>query len=50
MAQKAMFNNATGADMRGNDSAWSPLMKISCFIGCGVASWAVILAPFYLIG
>jgi len=25
-------------------------MKLACFLGCAIASWAIVLAPFLLIG
>ena len=29
---------------------WSPCFKLVCFLGCAIASWAVILTPLFLAG
>ena len=29
---------------------WSPRVKFVCFVVCAAASWAVVVAPFFLLG
>ena len=46
MAVNAVLNGAETARLREPAAGWSPLMKLTCFVGCAV----VVLAPFFLIG
>ena len=50
MAHHVILNGADTAHLGRTATGWSPLTKLCCFIGCAAVSWAVILAPFYLIG
>jgi len=54
MAQHAVLSHpdVAQAGLRGRDRSdgWSPRLKFACFFGCAVASWAIVLAPFLLIG
>jgi hypothetical protein len=54
MAQHAVLSHpdVAQAGLRGQHSSdgWSPRMKLACFLGCAIASWAIVLAPFLLIG
>jgi hypothetical protein len=54
MAQHAVLSHPdvahAGTNRRPSDKGWSPRVKFVCFLGCTVASWAIVLAPFFLIG
>jgi hypothetical protein len=53
MAQHVILNHPTvsAADRRRADkSDWSPRTKLFCVLTCGIASWAMVLAPFFLVG
>ncbi|MFT5486700.1 MAG: hypothetical protein ACI9JL_001201 [Paracoccaceae bacterium] len=53
MAQHAVLSHPdvaqAGAHRRPSDAGWSPRVKLGWFLGCAVASWAIVLAPFLLI-
>ena len=54
MAQHAVLSHPdvanVGTGYRKVDTGWSPHFKLACFLGCAIASWAVVLAPVFLIG
>lgn len=54
MAQHAVLSHPdvaqAGAQRHTSDTGWSPRVKLVCLLGCAAASWAVVLAPFLLIG
>ena len=54
MAQHAVLSHPdvahAGTNRRPSDKGWSPRVKFVCFLGCTVASWAIVLAPFFLFG
>jgi len=54
MAQYAVINHpdvaTAGAKQRDDSVGWSPRMKLTCFLSAGSACWAVVLAPFFLLG
>ncbi len=53
MAQHVILNHPTVSAenrRRANTSEWSPRTKLFCVLTCGIASWALVLAPFVLIG
>jgi len=54
MAQYAVINHpdvaTAGAKQRDDSDGWSPRMKLACFLAAGSACWAVVLAPFFLLG
>lgn len=54
MAQQAVLSHPdvaqAGAQRRPSDTGWSSRVKLVCFLGCAAASWAIVLAPFLLLG
>lgn len=54
MAQHVILNhpNVTfaGAQERREPTEWSARTKLACVLACTVASWAIVVAPFFLIG
>lgn len=54
MAQHAILGHPdvtqAGLQNRKPDAGWSPRVKLVCFLSCAIASWAVVLAPFFLVG
>ena len=54
MAQYAVLNHPdvaiAGTGRRTETKEWSPRKKLMCFLATGTACWAVVLAPFFLIG
>lgn len=54
MAQHAVLSHPSvanaGIRRRNSDTGWSPRLKLACFLGCAIASWAVVLAPFFVLG
>lgn len=53
MAQYAVLSHPdvaqAGLRDRKSGAGWSSRLKLACFLGCAIASWAVVLAPFFLI-
>tara|TARA_R110000787_G_scaffold89190_3_gene188849 strand:- start:431 stop:595 length:165 start_codon:yes stop_codon:yes gene_type:complete len=54
MAQHVILNHP---DVIGDSTAardpgteWHPRTKLFCFLGCAIGSWALVAAPFFLIG
>jgi hypothetical protein len=54
MAQHAVLSHPDVANVGTSyvkaDTGWSPRFKLVCFLGCAIASWAVILTPLFLAG
>jgi hypothetical protein len=54
MAQHAVLSHPdvahAGLRDRNPNAGWSPRIKLGCFLGCAIASWALVLAPFFLLG
>lgn len=54
MAQHAVLSHPdvaqAGLQVRNPNAGWSPRLKLACFLGCAIGSWAIVLAPFFLIG
>lgn len=54
MAQHAVLSHPdvaqAGANRQSSDAGWSPRVKLGWFLGCAIASWAIVLAPFFFIG
>ena len=54
MAQYAVLSHpdvaTAGTVRRTPEAGWSPRLKLVCFLACAAASWAIVLAPFYLLG